>query len=179
MFIVHASFALNLNWPDDFKSRVTVNTFLAASQVIGVLVSQLPGVASPISPHLFALKAVSEEGIPSDERLIIEADNFEKARIATAGMLEAGIIPDGIFAVNDRTAIGAMQTLQKKGYHIHEQVAIDGFSDGSLSGLTDPNLSSVDQHGYEMGTMAAEMLFSRILSEEEEYIPVVKTIKLI
>jgi LacI family transcriptional regulator len=123
------------------------------------------------------LNALSEAGIPSDERLIIEADNFEKARFATAAMLESGTIPDGIFAVNDLTAIGAMQTLQKKGYQVPDQVAIVGFSDGSLSGITDPNLTSVDQHGYEMGTMAAEMLFSRILSEEEEYIPEVKTIK--
>jgi LacI family transcriptional regulator len=62
-----------------------------------------------------------------------------------------------------------MQTLQKKKIKIPEQIAIVGFSDGHLSGITDPTLTSVDQHGYEMGTAATEMLLKRILSEKQDY----------
>ncbi len=120
------------------------------------------------------LNALAEAGLPVDNRLIIEADTFEKARNAVVEMLDAGIVPDGVFAVNDLTAIGAMQTIQKRGYKIPDEISIVGFSDGRFSGITDPNLSSVDQHGYEMGTTAAEMLFRRILSGETEYIPEVK-----
>ena len=122
------------------------------------------------------MNALTEAGIPIDNRLIIEADTFEKARNAVVKMLDEGNIPDGIFAVNDMTAIGAMQTIQKRGYKIPGEIAIVGFSDGYLSGITDPHLSSVDQHGYEMGTTAAEMLFHRILSSETEYIPEVKVL---
>lgn len=120
------------------------------------------------------MNALTEAGLPIDNRLIVEADNYERARKAVIEMFDAGIVPDGIFAVNDLTAIGAMQTIQKKGFKIPEDISIVGFSDGSLSGITDPHLTSVDQHGYEMGTTAAEMLFSRILSHETEYIPEVK-----
>jgi len=120
------------------------------------------------------VNALTEAGIPVDKHLIVEADTFEKARNAVMNMLDAGIVPDGIFAVNDLTAIGAMQTIQKRGYKIPGEISIVGFSDGYLSGITDPHLSSVDQHGYEMGTTAAEMLFHRILSIETEYIPEVK-----
>jgi len=123
------------------------------------------------------LNALSEAGIPIDNRLIIEADNFEKARNAVIEMLDAEIVPDGIFAVNDLTAIGAMQTIQKRGYKIPGDISIVGFSDGSFSGITDPNLTSVDQHGYEMGTTAAEILFNRILSSEEKYIPEIKVLQ--
>ncbi len=120
------------------------------------------------------MNALNEAGIPIDPRLIIEADTYERARVAVIEMLDAGIVPDGVFAVNDLTAIGAMQTIQKKGYKIPDDIAIVGFSDGRFSGITDPNLSSVDQHGYEMGTTAAEILFRRILSNEEEYVPEIK-----
>lgn len=123
------------------------------------------------------INALTEAGLPVDNRLIIQADTFEKARNTVGQMLDSGTIPDGIFAVNDMTAIGAMQTIQKRGLRIPEDVSIVGFSDGYLSGVTDPHLSSVDQHGYEMGTMAAEMLFKRILSDETEYIPEIKTLK--
>ena len=123
------------------------------------------------------LNALAEAGLPIDNRLIIEADTFEKARNTVMEMLDAGIVPDGIFAVNDMTAIGAMQTILKRGYKIPADISIVGFSDGFLSGITDPHLSSVDQHGYEMGTTAAEILFQRILSEETEFIPEIKILK--
>ena len=41
-----------------------------------------------------------------------------------------------------------------------------GFSDGIFSEISDPKLSSVDQHGYEMGTMATQMLLKRIDADE-------------
>lgn len=122
------------------------------------------------------LDAHKEAGLPIDQSLIIEVDTFEKARNAVGRMLDTGIVFDGIFAVNDMTAIGAMQTVQKRGINVPEQVAIVGFSDGYLSGITDPHLSSVDQHGYEMGTMSAEILFKRIFSADEKYEPEVKVL---
>ena len=115
------------------------------------------------------LKALSEAGIPADENLILEADSFEKARMAIMKLINQKIKFDGVFATNDLTAIGAMQTIQKKGYKIPDEIAIVGFSDGRFSGITDPTLTSVDQHGYEMGTLATQMLLKRILSEADEY----------
>jgi len=70
------------------------------------------------------LQAHTEAGLPVDDRLLIQADTFEKAQLATIDMLNTGILPDGIFAVNDLTAIGAMKAIQKKGYKIPEDIAI-------------------------------------------------------
>ncbi len=116
-------------------------------------------------------KALKSAGIPIDESLIIHAENFEMAREAVSKLMELPKPPDGIFAVNDLTAIGAMLTLQKRGIKVPDEVAIVGFSDGKFSGIVEPNLSSVDQHGYEMGTAAARMLIKRILSEDPFYPP--------
>jgi LacI family transcriptional regulator len=116
-------------------------------------------------------KALKSSGIPVDESLIIHAENFEMAREAVSILMELPKPPDGIFAVNDLTAIGAMLTLQKRGLKVPENVAIVGFSDGKFSGIVEPNLTSVDQHGYEMGTAAARMLIKRILSEDPFYPP--------
>lgn len=115
------------------------------------------------------LKALKEAGLEIDENLIFEADSFEKARLAVMRLLNEKRDFDGIFAVNDLTAIGAMQTVQKKGLKIPEEVAIVGFSDGRFSGITDPTLTSVDQHGYEMGSIATKMLLKRITAEDDTY----------
>jgi DNA-binding LacI/PurR family transcriptional regulator len=120
------------------------------------------------------LDAHKETGMPVDKKLIIEADTFEKAQIVAAQLLDTNVVFDGIFAVNDMTAIGAMGIIQKRGIKVPDQVAVVGFSDGYLSGITDPHLSSIDQHGYEMGTIAAEMLFNRILHPEQTSVPEIK-----
>ncbi|SHF44723.1 transcriptional regulator, LacI family [Mariniphaga anaerophila] len=112
-------------------------------------------------------KALEDAGLPVEEELVFDADSFEKARLAVLKVLESGIAIDGLFAVNDLTAIGAMQTLQKKGIKIPQEVAVVGFSDGRFSGITDPTLTSVDQHGYEMGTVATQLLLKRIHSKED------------
>lgn len=115
------------------------------------------------------IKALSEAGLPIEDNLMRKADTFEKAHIYAASLVESGNPPDGIFAVNDLTAIGAMQGLQKKGVKIPGEVAVVGFSDGRFSGITTPTLTSVDQHGYEMGTIATEMLLKRVLATDKSY----------
>lgn len=112
------------------------------------------------------MQALSDAGLAIDPNLIIVADSFEKAIKATDELLDMDVPPDGLFAVNDLTAIGAMQTLKKRGIKVPEEIAVVGFSDGRFSGITDPNLSSVDQHGYEMGTIAMELLLKRIQEPE-------------
>jgi len=115
------------------------------------------------------LKALHEAGLETRDEWIMEADNFETARLAVLKIIDDKTNIDGIFAVNDTTAIGAMHTLQKKGIKVPGQIAVVGFSDGRLSGITEPALSSVDQHGYEMGTVATEILLNRIMAKNKNY----------
>jgi len=122
------------------------------------------------------LRALKEAGLGEDASLTIQADNYEKAVVAVRQMVDKGNLPDGIFTTNDLTAVGAMQELQKLGIKIPEQIAIVGFSDGRLSGITNPTLTSVDQHGYEMGSLATEILLQRILSTDDNYAPVTRVL---
>ncbi len=106
--------------------------------------------------------ALKEYNIPYDEDYVIVADSFDLAVAATRKLIQLSSPPDGIFTVNDLTAVGVMKTLQKMGIAVPEKVAIMGFSAGSYSDITTPTLSSVDQHGYKMGVKAATVLLKRI-----------------
>ncbi len=110
------------------------------------------------------LEALKDHGMPYIADYVIIADSFELAAIATRKLIQLPSPPDGIFTVNDLTAVGVMKTLQKMGIAIPEKVAIMGFSAGSYSDITTPTLSSVDQHGYAMGAKAATVLLKRIES---------------
>lgn len=107
-------------------------------------------------------KALLEHGLPFREEWVIEADSFELAGDATRELMHLPSPPDAIFAVNDMTAVGAMKTLQRMSVAIPQQVAVIGFSAGFFSDITTPTLSSVDQHGYEMGVKATKLLLERI-----------------
>lgn len=107
-------------------------------------------------------EALKEYNIPYNEDYVIVADSFDLAVIATRKLIQLPSPPDGIFTVNDLTAVGVMKTLQKMGIAVPEKVAIMGFSAGSYSDITTPTLSSVDQHGYQMGAKAATVLLKRI-----------------
>ena len=83
---------------------------------------------------------------------------------------------DGIFSINDLTAAEAIKIIKEKGLRVPEDVAVVGFTNGQISDLTDPPLSSVEQHGYEMGKEAAMLLIDRI-EKEEDYSPITRVIE--
>jgi DNA-binding LacI/PurR family transcriptional regulator len=123
------------------------------------------------------LKALAEAGIPCNQEMCTEVDSFEKAFSQVAIMIRNGILPDAIFAANDLTAIGAMKSLKKEGIKIPEDVAVVGFSSGRFAEIADPLLTSVDQHGYEMGSLATHMLLSRIQNQGADFPCEIKVLK--
>lgn len=73
---------------------------------------------------------------------------------------------DGLFAVNELFAVTAMKNATRRGYRIPEDISVIGFTDGILSQNCTPTLTTMDQHGFEMGKMAARKLIDRLEDEE-------------
>lgn len=121
-------------------------------------------------------KALAKYNIPYDENLVYKCDSREEALVIMQEIYDKGIVPDGIFAVNDLTATGVLRVVKKNGYKIPEDVKVVGFSDGFVANVTDPTLTTVDQHGFEMGQEAATLLLRKINNEVENYSSVVKVI---
>lgn len=123
------------------------------------------------------IQALKDAGLPIDENLIIQCDNQADAMVVTDRLMASNQKPDGIFAVNDLTAAGAMYAIKHMGYRVPEDVAICGFTDGLISTLTDPTLTTVEQHGDQMGEIATNLLLRRIHSEDTPIPTVTKVIK--
>jgi LacI family transcriptional regulator len=111
-------------------------------------------------------RALRESGIPVNDRNIIRCDTAEEAKLIVPGLLQGKNLPDGIFAVNDLTAAEAMKIIRKSNLRVPHDIAIVGFTSGMISDLTEPELSSVEQHGYEMGKEAVRLLINRIEKKE-------------
>lgn len=121
--------------------------------------------------------ALRDSGIEFDSRLVIDADTPQKLQ-ANIGRLNniAGEI-DGLFSINDDTAIMAMKILRKAGRRIPEDVEVVGFGDDPTTVIVEPSLTSVKQNGYEMGKLAMNLLIDQIESGLVVNKSIVKTLK--
>lgn len=122
-------------------------------------------------------QAMLKHKVPIDESLIIKCDSFDEAILKTPELLALPEPPDAIFAVNELTAAGALLMVKKSGLKVPEDISIVGFTDGVVSRITDPSLTTLEQHGFEIGLKAAELLVERISVGNMDYEPVTKVVK--
>lgn len=109
--------------------------------------------------------ALREHGLEIREDFDIEADSAEGVRAAADKIITIATEIDGIFAINDDTAIAAIKLLQRNSYRVPDDIAVIGFGDGPSSELVSPTLSTVQQKGYEIGREAAQMLIAQVKSD--------------
>jgi LacI family transcriptional regulator len=81
-------------------------------------------------------------------------------------LMEGANPPDAFFCITDLVALGVFKYLKESGIKIPEQVGIVGFSNWKLAEVVSPGISSVDQHGYEMGAKATRILIGLIEDHE-------------
>lgn len=113
------------------------------------------------------LQALKDNNIAINERIIIRTNSEEEMKRKVESIFENNII-DGIFALDENDSVAALKMGLKRHFRIPEDLAIIGFADGILASrrLT-PSLTTVSQHGVEIGEVAAKLLIDRLESEEE------------
>lgn len=112
--------------------------------------------------------ALEKNAIAINENLIILADSTDDFDIQVKHLFEKNKV-DGIFALDEHTSVSALKMGLKQGYKIPEELSVIGFADGVWSRRLTPSLSTVSQHGPEIGEAAAKVLIQQLESKEEEY----------
>ena len=111
--------------------------------------------------------ALEKHQIEYHEELVEEGDfRIKGGYQAMKKFLELPEPPTAIFAANDLLALGAIQAIQKKKYHIPEDFCIIGFDDIRLASFVYPPLTTIRQPMLEMGALAVKMLL-KIIEEGE------------
>lgn len=78
---------------------------------------------------------------------------------------------DAVFAASDHAALGAMRELVERGIKVPEEVAVVGFSNEGFGPFVEPSLTTVDQHGSQMGEWAAKLLLEQCNAKEKKGSP--------
>ena len=112
------------------------------------------------------LKALENNNIPVKNDIILRTDSEDDLKDKIEKVFENKI--DGIFALEENDSVAALRIALKKGYKVPEEISIIGFADGILaSRRLSPSLTTVSQHGIEIGEVAAKLLINRLESKEE------------
>jgi LacI family transcriptional regulator len=110
-------------------------------------------------------KAVESAGLPCLVDTSVE--DFDSAGRSIARLLGRAKPPDAFFTLKNRTTINAFETLQRLQVSIPERVALLGFDDFELASAVRPSISVVQQPVEEIGRVAAELLFEKLLSRRK------------
>ncbi|WP_343696681.1 LacI family DNA-binding transcriptional regulator [Flavobacterium sp.] len=113
------------------------------------------------------LKALKDNNIPVNEKIILRTDSEDDMKAKIDAIFDNKI--DGIFALDENDSVAALRVSLKKGYRVPEDISIIGFADGILaSRRLSPSLTTVSQHGIEIGEVAAKRLIQRLEEPEGE-----------
>lgn len=114
------------------------------------------------------LQALKDHNVPFDEALLIINDLSARAGTEAAGqLLNLSERPDGVFVANDICAIACMQAMKKEGIHVPGDIAFAGFNNDPTSCVIEPNLTTIDYKGYEMGETAARIMINHLVNNDD------------
>lgn len=126
-------------------------------------------------------KALKEEGIPIDEKLIMRGDHTspEAGKELTHALLKLEPVPTALVVMNNQLTLGAIEALNESEYTIPDDVSIVGFDDLPWTKAISPPLTVMRQPGYEIGQRVAELFFQRIKDPKRKRVEIVMESELI
>jgi LacI family transcriptional regulator len=110
--------------------------------------------------------ALKKYGLSVDKELVFFHDLTAENGWKTGEKLFAKKpYPDAVFACNDTTAVAIIQYAKSLGIEVPTKLKVIGYSNGPLSQIVDPPLTSVEQYTNKVGTEAAIMMMDLINSK--------------
>ena len=100
-----------------------------------------------------------------EELRYFDADGYPQqayeygAELARRVLKEPGPRPTALFCLNDRIAVGALQTLKDTGIGVPMEMSVIGFDNAPESAWIRPGLTTIDQNIEDLMSTAAELLW--------------------
>jgi LacI family transcriptional regulator len=160
------------------NTKVIIDNFKAGYQATKHLIEQgckrIVIVTASLSRNVYAERlrgykeALRERQIKFDEKLVLIKDLSEKCgREAALQILQMKPRPDSAFITNDFSAAVCMQTLKEKGIRIPQDIAIVGFNNDAICKIIEPQLTTINYPGMDIGEMAARNLIAHLKGDTD------------
>lgn len=118
------------------------------------------------------IDALHHYNIPVNEKLIIKGNfSLDFGKKVIRETRQQGIEYDAVFALEDYTAMGAMEALKEMKVKIPDEIGVIGFANEPFGSLVSPGLSTIDQQTSKMGEETARIFLSKLKSESKTPLP--------
>ena len=155
---------------------VSIDNFTAAYEAVTILIKngRKNIVHISVDNELVSTKerlngykaALADNGIVYNDKLVIKGNyGYRNAVTIFEEFLAQKIKFDGIFAISDRMAAGALNVLTENSYRIPEDVEIIGFDNTDISYTSNPSITTVSQPHSLLGSNAVKQLLNIINNE--------------
>jgi DNA-binding LacI/PurR family transcriptional regulator len=115
--------------------------------------------------------ALEQNGVPINDQLIVCCESPKEAEKETLKLLSLEEPPDAIFAISDLTMTGVMKAIYQKQLSIPGDISVIGFCEEIFRSMYHPSLSAIQPMGFEIGKIAAELLFEKIQRNVDHELP--------
>lgn len=107
--------------------------------------------------------ALNDHQITYEKERVLIKDLSEQCGVEAAlQILKMKPVPDGAFITNDFSAAVCMRTLRENGLRVPEDIAIVGFNNDAISKLVEPQMTTIDYPGIDMGEIAARNMINHL-----------------
>lgn len=115
--------------------------------------------------------ALEKWNLETKENWIIESNlRMEDGRRIMQQLLDSPERPDAVYVAGDIAALGALQVLLENNIKVPDEIALIGFSDEPFTSLTQPSISTVNQHSDQIGKLTAEAFLERMKNPKKKTI---------
>ncbi len=109
------------------------------------------------------IEALTKNKIPIRKEWILESgfelkDGYESFK----KLNDSGKLPEVIFTVNDRVALGAYKAIKEAGLKIPKDIGIFGYGFSEITDFFNPQLTVINQDPRKMGMEAVNLLINEI-----------------
>lgn len=143
--------------------------YIATSHLIEQGCKRIVLVTANLKRNVYAQRhkgyqdALYDNNIPYDKHKVLIKDLSEQCgREAALEILKMKPLPDGAFITNDFSAAVCMRTLKENGIRIPEDIAIVGFNNDAISKIIEPQLTTINYPGIDIGEIAARHLIDNL-----------------
>jgi len=108
-------------------------------------------------------EALADQGIVFRDDYVLISNLSQESGVEAANQIRnMRPLPDAVFVANDNCAVGCMVALKQMGIRIPEDIAFAGFNNDPVCTVVEPNLTTINYPGYEMGQVAARNLIDHL-----------------
>tara|TARA_R110002126_G_C10490437_1_gene503699 strand:- start:6337 stop:7350 length:1014 start_codon:yes stop_codon:yes gene_type:complete len=122
-------------------------------------------------------KGLEKVGLKFDENLVLnvlEKDYKQYVKQVKPFIKDTDI--DAVIATGESVAVSTMKAIKKSGKKIPKDVSVIAFSNGILSRHSSPKMTTISQHGEQMGARATQILIDKLKNKNTDIITeVIKT----